>query len=471
MRARWCRGSWAVVALVAGCQTYEPKPLDAHASATAWLARSPGDETVRQFAARLVEAENRAAEVFDPSDGLTLMEAEPVALVFNRQLRVARLQANVTRATWDFAGLWEDPVAGVELERILSGVGNPWIAAATVGITIPISGRLDAAKAFAGAEYATKLDEVASMEWTTRARLRSLWMDWSLQKVRAELIDKLALDLEKIAELAQKQERAGSLSRIDAQVFVVEHASRQADAIAAAARVKELEFQIRDTLGLAPQAPVALVPLLIFAPRVAEEPSLQSAMAAGNLELQAVRSAYEAAEQSLQLEIREQYPDITVGPGYKYEDPGSRMLLGLSMPIPLWNRNQQGVAEAIAAREVARSAFDSTYEGLSAQLAIALTQFTAGRDVREALEAKVVPLADNQEQSVRRVASLGHVDPLLLLQAVNAQYSAKLRLADARASESIAAVQLDMLIGPASPQPALDANSDNPAPQTQGEQK
>ena len=89
-----------------GCQSYERKPLDLDVTRSAWLTRSPADPSVRAFAAALDRAEGGSqAEGFDPSDGLSLAEAEAVVLVFNPDLRQARLEANVTRATAAHAGL------------------------------------------------------------------------------------------------------------------------------------------------------------------------------------------------------------------------------------------------------------------------------------------------------------------------------------------------------------------------------
>jgi hypothetical protein len=68
--------------------------------------------------------------------------------------------------------------------------------------------------------------------------------------------------------------------------------------------------------------------------------------------------------------------------------------------------------------------------------------------MREAVEARLLPLADENEADVLRIAELGRVDPLLLLQAVRSQYEAKLRLIDARVAESIGAIRFDELLGP-----------------------
>lgn len=437
-----------------GCQSYERKPLDLDATRSAWLTRSPADSSIREFAATLDRAEGGSqAQDFDPSDGLSLTEAEAVVLVFNPDLRQARLEANVTRATAAHAGLWQDPVFGVDMERIVSGAGgaNPWVAGSTIGITIPVSGRLEAEKARAGAELAAELDRVAAKEWATRATLRELWVEWSAARVRAEVADELITRLRDVASLADRQEKAGSMTRVDARLFRVELAGREADLIATTARVKELELQLRAMLGLAPETSLTLVATVAFAARTTSIDELRPLLDSSNPELTAVRAEYELSEQSLRTEVRKQYPDLTIGPGYGTDQGDNRLLLGLSLPIPLWNRNQQGVAQASAQREVARGRFETTYEHLSSKLAIALTRFEAGKAQRALVESSVVPLADEQEADVRRVAALGRVDPLLLLESLKTQYAAKIRLVEARASESIGAVRLDELIGPPIP--------------------
>lgn len=443
------------VAGLAGCQSYERKPLDLETTRAAWLTRSPADPSVREFAAALDRAEHGSVMgVFDPSDGLTLAEAEAVTLVFNPDLRQARLESNVTRATAAHAGLWQDPVLGVDLERVVSGAGgaNPWATGSTLGITIPISGRLGAEKARAGAELAAELDRLAAKEWATRSALRELWVEWSAARARAEIAEELIAKLRDVAALADQQEKAGSMTRVDARLFRVELAGQEADLIATTARVKELELQLRAMLGLAPEAPLTLVPSVTFAARTTNEDELRLILDSSNPELAAVRAQYEVSEQSLRAEVRGQYPDLTIGPGFGADRGDGRVLLGLSLPIPLWNRNQQGVAQASAEREVARGRFETTYEHLSSKLAIALARYESGRAQRALVESSLVPLADEQDADVRRVAALGRVDPLLLLESINAQHAAKVRLVEARANESIGAVRLDELIGPPIPE-------------------
>lgn len=459
----------AAVTIAGGCQSYERRPLDLDATRTAWSTRSPEDPTVREFAATLQRAErgpdHASTGGFDPSDGLTLAEAEAVTLVFNPDLRQARLEADVTRAAAAHAGLWQDPMLGVDLEQIVSGAGgaNPWVVGSTIGFTIPISGRLQAEKARAGAALAAELDRLAAKEWATRSALRELWIEWSAARLRAEVAETHLVKLRDVASLADRQERAGTMTRVDARLFLVELAGREADFVATESRVKELELQVMAMIGVAPDASIVLVPTVVFEARATQIDDIRSLLDSSNLELIAVRAEYEVSEQSLRTEVRKQYPDLTIGPGYGTDQGDDRVLLGLSLPISLWNRNQQGVAQASAQREVARGRFETTYEQLASALAIALAHYESGRAQRELVESTVVPLAEEQEADVRRVAALGRVDPLLLLESLNTQHAAKVRLVEARTRESIGAVRLDELIGPPTP---VSTQADTPAPVT-----
>ena len=84
-----------VLAILSGCQTYRPDPLDLASHGEKWRAQSPSGEKVRAFAKRIADARPETAVSFDPDNGLSLGEGEVVALVFNPDLRVARLRAGV----------------------------------------------------------------------------------------------------------------------------------------------------------------------------------------------------------------------------------------------------------------------------------------------------------------------------------------------------------------------------------------
>jgi outer membrane protein, heavy metal efflux system len=450
-------GGWRTLALggllpgiLAGCQSYERRPLDLEETRSAWLSRWAGDDTVRAFRASLGTGSAANHDEIDLSNGLSLGEAEVVALVFNPDLRLARLEADVTRASAAHAGLWDDPTLGMNVERLVSGGAEPWVLGGTLGLTLPVSGRLSAEKARADASHEAGLDRVAALEWATRALVRETWIQWSASRERAAATAELVDRLREVASLAQKQERAGSMSRIDARLVRVELAGRETDLLQESAETASLHARLGEVLGLPPAASGAFVPGVAWTPRSASGEELRAMFEAGSAELAAVRSEYEVSERALRAEVRKQYPDITLSPGFGVDQGEERLLLGVSIPVPLWNRNQQGVAEATARRELARMRFDTTYERLASRAASALARYEAVRARRGMIESTVVPLADEQEADVRKVAALGQVDPFVLLESLKARHLAKVRLIEAIAEESLWAVRLDELVGPVS---------------------
>jgi CRISPR system Cascade subunit CasA len=169
---------------------------------------------------------------------------------------------------------------------------------------------------------------------------------------------------------------------------------------------------------------------------------------------------YEAAEKSLELEVRKQYPDLHIGPGYGREDGQDQVLLGLSVPIPILNANRQGIAQARARREVAQAGAETILEQILAGVRAAEVRLQSATQRRQTLETEIVPLVDAQYTDARQVAELGEVNTLVLLESLTRQQEAKISLVEARRDEAIAAVDLEELIGPP---PRSDAPQLTPA--------
>lgn len=456
-RCAACAAGAVLAALAGGCQSYAPRPIDREGHRDAFLRRTPEAPEVGAFAARLAAEDSAEAVTFDPSDGLTLAEGEVVALVYNRELRLARLRAGVAAASAEHAGLWEDPVLGTDIARIVDSTDNPWKVFASVGFTIPISGRLEVEKARAGDERRAAVVRAWAQEWATRVELRRRWVEWSSARERAAVMREFLGRLDQIVAIVERIAEAGEMSRVESRLFQIERATRASELAALEADAVRAELAIKDMLGLAPGASVVLTPSLGVhgaedrGSGVETEPGEPSDR---NAELAVARAEYAVAERTLELEVREQYPDITIGPGYGREDGEDQVLLGISLPLPVLNRNRRGIATATAERELARASYETAYERVVNELARALVARRTAGEQREVLETRVAPLVDQQYADARRIAELGEVDTLVLLESLTRQQETKLRLIEARATESLARIEVDALVGPAAEPPA-----------------
>ncbi len=434
-----------------GCQQYQPQPLDMPGHHAAFLARLPDSPPVREFAERLQATEPEAA-AFDPSDGISSREAELLALVYNADLRLARLRAGITQATAQHAGLWDDPTIGLDLTRIIQSTPEPWKVFTSVGITLPISGRLEIEKQRSGAEHAAELARVAQQEWAVRMSVRRAWSEWSALVTNLSATREFIARVQEILPVVETMERAGEMSRTEARLFRIEKATKLAEFASLESRTREAQLRLHQLMGLSPDATLTLVasgigPATAGMPPGAGTATVESMQSRSPAMLVAA-AEYQTAEHALELEVRKQYPDLHISPGYGREDGQDQVTLGLSVPIPLLNGNRQGIAQATARRELARAAAETTLEHLLSGVRTAELRFQAAHKRREILEAEIVPLLDAQYADARQLARLGDVNTLVLLESLTRQHEAKLNLIEARKHEAIAAVDLQELVGP-----------------------
>lgn len=458
-RRMWCTtGSILAALLFQGCQSYKPAPLDIAGFGTSFDSRLINPEPVTDFARRLHDAGENVPTHFDPADGITYAEGEVLALFYNPDLRIARLEAGVSLATRDNAGLWDDPVFGFDGAEIISP-SSPFEYGLMFNLTIPISGRLEVEKERANAAYETQLRVVADAEWRTRAKLRKQWAIWTAAVEQFNLLTKTIEQLQEINSIADDLETAGELNRIERRLLRIELANRTVQATEMRLQVLKSEVALLEVLGLSLEASELLIPAF---PET-NPPVITDAtdrLIKANTELAVHFAEYKTAEETLRLEIREQFPDISVGTGYGTEFNDKRVMFGVSIPIPILNANRAAIAEASARREVARAAAETTFVRLQRNLSGAYAELDVKREQRDQYVNQVVPLLTAQTEDIKKIAELGELDMFVLLETVTRTLDAKQRLIELRSSELDAAITVRQILGP---------NSDeNPSPKTLG---
>ena len=457
--ARRCALILTTLWLLVGCQTYQPRPLDLQQYAHDLAQRSLQDPLITEAAARRAGPVGARGEAFDPADGLTLREAELVALVFNAQLRAERLRAQVPRAGAAFAGRWADPELEVDLLRILEGVDRPWIAGVGFSLTVPLSGRLrvEEDQAWAEADHAWLV--AARAEWALLESLRVAWAQWSAVHLRQAVLAGYLAEAEPLLETVGRLVEAGEVEPASARLLAIDAAQRRLEQ----ARLEAQEYQARlglyALLGLppAPPAPPDATPdtaitLIPEMPAVrdavtADQAGLLPALA-GHPDLLLAESAYARAELALERETVKQHPDLQIGPRYEDEEGQSRIGLGFGLPVPLWNRNQGAIAEARAARDAAAAEAYAVVQRLMSDLAQAQALHAASDRHARQTRAALMPLAETQLQALRGLAELGEVDVLLLREALAGLTDARLTVIDAVEARALAAARLQSMTNP-----------------------
>jgi len=441
--------SAALILTLSGCKAYEPRALDLDRTQREYLLRALDGPVVEQFH-EAGRPDSAPDATLDLADGITLAEAEVIALVFNRGLRAARLAAGVTQASAENAGLWQDPTLGVDFSKIVSGASQGLDAIVSVGFTLPVSGRLDLERERLGAEHAAELARVAALEWETVAALRRAWTERAGIAREAEATRDVLHRVEQVTAIVDRMESAGELARIEARLFRIEDAKLRSRLAALESELSRATHAVEAMLDLPPAAGRFFTGEFVSSPRLGAD-GRDAALAAirdTNPAVLRARAEHEVAERTLEEEIRKQWPDLVLSPGYGDDQGDRKFVLGVGVALPLLNGNRAGIAVAEAAREAARWRAESELQRVLGALLAAEERLAQSVARRESLERTLVPLVEAQYEETRAVARLGEVKTLVLLESLKQQLEARNEMIAARRDEALAAIDIEELLGP-----------------------
>jgi cobalt-zinc-cadmium efflux system outer membrane protein len=441
-----CRLSAVALALFACCcTTYEPAPVDLAAHAKAFAARLPEAAEIRAFLNTLAERFPEAVP-FDASDGLSLAEGRLLALLFEPGARTQRARALVTAAGRDESGRFRDPEISSDVARILESVTYPWLAASAIGITIPLTGRHGLERALATSEHQQSLIAARIAEAHAIDALEAAWILRSASQQRLGLLRQLLARVRELEALAQRLQASGQLTTLGARAFSLERIAREAELDRAAAALEEAQLAVLLALGLPPTAHIELQFQLQVEPRV-DAAHTEAALSTGP-RLAAFHAAHDSAEHALELAVDQQWPQLTLLPGFREEDAQPRAALGFVMPLPIWNRNARAIAEASATRLAAKEQLQIALETSQHELATADVRCRAARAQQQRIVRDLLPLAEQQVAEGRQLANRGQVDPLMLLDALLRDHNARLLALETATTATLTEIARNSLFWP-----------------------
>lgn len=382
----------AVALLVAGCVSHGPEPLEPAAVL----------EELRQRTAAPVRHDlaGPGSDTWFPllqdvrlDDGLTLAEANALALSYAAPIRVARAEARVAGAQVLRAGVLANPqlVVGPRLSSADAGLIFP----ASLSWELPLYGRRDAEREAATARLGAGELAVIDVEMATLLAVRATFMRLGGLGREEDVLAAAAAASAQLVDWTTGLQHAGEVDAV--AVFLARAANDEAHAEleSARARIAQTRRDLFSLVGLLPDAPVE--PLAGAAPD--DLPPLPDQDDDALLRVPAVRVAaarYDAAEATLRLELARQYPDIRLGPAYESDRGESSYGFELGATLPLFDRNQGGIATALEERRLAgeryRSALLDAAHGAAAArgdlaAAVRLLAQVRERAMRDALEA------------------------------------------------------------------------------------
>jgi outer membrane protein TolC len=347
----------------ASCASYKPAPLSAVQNAQAIQARSLDDPRLQTFIAA-ARADGAAADG-PVRENWTLSTLILAALYFHPNLDIARADLAEARAGVDTARQRPNPSLSFEDLSYAPGAppGTAWTIAPVVNFMIETFGKREKRTAEATAMLEAARGELRSASWQVRAGVRDALIDlWAAQQrldllqARREAQGQLVALLDR--GLAVGEASGLELARERTDRNRIDLAARDAERAAIAAR-----SQLAASIGI----PLQALDVVHLSFEVFDKPAQPATDIAGNdlrqealthrSDVQTLLADYAAAEAALALEVANQYPNLTLGPGYEWDAGRHRYMLLPAVDLPIFNQNQGPIAQAWARREQAAARF------------------------------------------------------------------------------------------------------------------
>ena len=389
------------------------------------------------------------------AEPLTLAQAQRLAAACNPDLRSAGLQVAAALAQRQGAREFPNPTLGVSTGKINSDgrtnrtdrgnslLDRSYDTVISLGQLLEIGGKRGLRQASATASVRTAEAQLADARRLLTLAVTQAYVAAAAARETAAVRTASAASLRHEAEIAAHRQTAGDLSASDRAQIELAADQLDLDAAAAAADAVRAVLLLETLLG--EPHPAGLTEL---AETLAGLPVTNSAAgdtpAVDRPDLAAAAANVERASSDLDLARRGRIPDVTVSVQYERQPPDqpNTVGVGVTLPLPLWNRNGGAIASARAAREQAEAALAKLRIQAAAEVASARLAFDEAAARARRYAAVLQPRSAEVARTVAYAYDRGGASLLELLAAERGDNDVRLAAVRARADWLNAAAAL-----------------------------
>jgi len=385
---------------------------------------------------------------------LTLAEAMRLAESAHPMVRAREAQRSaVDGARREAAApLFNNPELSVEQarRRAPDGRASEW----TLGLSQPleIAGQQSSRRSAAARAQEALDAEIADARRQARSEAATRFHAVLAAQRRVAIEERSVRLSESTAQAVARRRSAGEDTRLDANVAQIE-AERARNTLAAA---REHLVDARSELGTALQLPPHALPEVDgeLAPPTDTAPYsldqlLVSAQAAPRM--RALGAREEAAKARVGVERGARYPDVTLGLAVGREGTGDARervtTLSLSVPLPLFKRNDAAIGQALSEATQAEIERSAAARDAQAQVRRLWSRLQSQRERVQRLQGTVMAAsADNQQLSARS-RQAGQIGLLDQVQVNRQAIDAERELTDALSEFHTTRIELELAAG------------------------
>ncbi len=279
-------------------------------------------------------------------------------LEHNPELNFYKAEIDAAKAQRRTAGALLNPEVSAQMGRKsvrtggLSDEGAAW--SVSVQQTFEWPGRIPLRKAIANQQITLAELGFAQFRAALSGRARTLGYNLFSAQEKAATAREVADRFQTLREVLVQRDPAGLTPLLETRVIEATEISLQHEAADAWFEAQAALLELNQLRGTSLNESLRVAPINLTFKSAPEVETLLAAARTNNFELK-MREA-ELRQQGLKLSLvrNERYPAFSVGPFFSQERAGDReniLGLGVSIPIPIWNKNK-GNIEIAEAREL-----------------------------------------------------------------------------------------------------------------------
>ncbi|HLG22373.1 MAG TPA: TolC family protein [Candidatus Manganitrophaceae bacterium] len=389
----------------------------------------------------------------EPSGALTLRQALALALMNNPDLAAFSWEIRAQEAATLQAGLHSNPEIAADMQDI-NGSGASIDGVRQPQTTLQISQLIEmGGKRSKRREVASLTRDLAGWDYETKridifTQISQAFIDVLSAQQNLALTEETVRLAEQVAEVVSERVTAGKVSPVEEAKANVALSSAEIELDRARRELEAARNRLAATWGGATPrferaegdlGPVSPIPSLAqIALRLSQNPDL-------------ARWAAEISQRRavIDLEKSKAIPDINLMGGYRRyntSDDGV-FIVGISLPLPIFNRNQGGIREArdrLAKGKEERRAAEAR---VAAGLAEAYKSLSSAHAEVTALREKILPRAQSAFDAVNEGYRLGKFGLLDVLDAQRTFFSSRAQHLRALTDYHQAVAEIERLIG------------------------
>jgi outer membrane protein, heavy metal efflux system len=376
---------------------------------------------------------------------LTLERAQELTATRSPALSAAQHEVDAASGGVQQASAWRNPELNVSVEDTRSATRT---TTATIGFPLELGGKRPARISAAERAREVASAQLAELRAKVRAQVVLAYSAVVVSQERMKLAGDSARLAAQAADAVSKRVEAGKVSPVDATRAKVDATNAQLEVAEARAELQsarqtlaalwgdtELHFNAVDQdLSAFPTRP----PISELMREVDGAPALQ----AGRLQIDSRRALVD-------VERTEAVPDVTVNVGAKRDNELglTQAVLGISIPLPLFDRNQGAVYEASKRADKAQDEYAAARVQLITDLSQAATQLSSAQASLAVLRDAVLPAAQQAYDASTTGFEAGKFGFLDVIDSQRSLLQARTRYLNTLATAYQAATTIDRLLG------------------------